>query len=117
MFGARRAHSSSECSSANLTTSSSCSELSAPAAATAEIAGSASNARAVSTFCRTVRADSPSRPRDVSTRPRSSSTKRIECSSDCNRRISATTSHRRDCNHSVEWERITSRQSVAWDTL
>ena len=51
-----------------------------------------------------MRADSPSIPRDTSTRPRSSSTSRIECSSDCNRRISATTSRRRDSNHSVEWD-------------
>ncbi len=52
----------------------------------------------------------------MSTRPRSSSTNKIACSSDCNRRISATTSRRRDSNHSVEWERIISRQSVVSNT-
>ena len=58
-FGARRAHSASDASSANLVTALNCSVLNTPSCAAAAISGSDSNRRAVSTVSRTVRADSP----------------------------------------------------------
>jgi len=59
VFGARRAHSASDSSSANLVTALNCSGLNAPSCAAAAISGNDSSRRAVSTMSRTVRADSP----------------------------------------------------------
>ena len=64
---ARAAHSPSLASSASFTVDRSCSSDKAPSNATRPISGNDSNARAVSTFSRTTRADSPSDPTDRST--------------------------------------------------
>ena len=88
--GARAAHSPSDSSSARRTTDPSCSALRSPACAAAATAGRDSSARAVSSFSRTIRADSPSRPTVGSIWPRSSSTRNTSRSSSANRRCSRT---------------------------